>query len=47
MQTYNPHAQQPARGDLTDPRSSGAVRAGPRKAQLNDRRSTRNDPRSS
>lgn len=44
MQTYNPRNQQPARGDLTDPRSSGAKPTAPSSPRLNDRRSTR-DPR--
>lgn len=45
MQTHNPRYQPPLRGDLTDPRSSGAKRTGQPSARLNDRRSTR-DPRS-
>ena len=46
MQTYNPRNQQPARGDLTDARSSSPGRGGQPQPRLNDRRSTRTDPRS-
>jgi hypothetical protein len=45
MKSYNPRNQTPARADLTDPRSSAPARGGPPKP-LNDRRSTRSDPRS-
>ena len=44
MKPYNPRTQPPVRRDLADPRSSAA--SGGRKALLNDRRSTRADPRS-
>lgn len=45
MATYNPREQQPARRDLTDPRSSGAgAPHSARKPVLNDARSTRARP---
>jgi len=40
MSSYNPREQQPVRRDLTDARSSAASTRQPRKAMLNDSRST-------
>jgi hypothetical protein len=41
MKTYGTTYKLPVRGQLTDPRSTSGTPGQPRKALLNDRRSTR------